>query len=204
MSTATAPAYCSACGTKLNEGAKFCRSCGNPQQPLAAWSPAAPGQVSTRSAGNPLAAWLAIIGGATMCFIALYAVFYLPLHDDYPVNYGESLRLGDVVAVVSGLVAVAIGILTLKRPTDSVGREIWLILAGAPTLIVSLVWAFGDELNLSLYPLPFYFAFVFFTDIGVAHIGPAYVPVPLVLACAMVIAAGVMLASPGRTARPAS
>ncbi len=209
MNATSPPAFCGACGTRLNEGAKFCRSCGTPLQPPA-WSPAAaPGAVSPRpaaaAAGNTVAAWLAIVGGATMCFISLYAVFYLPLHNDYPVNYGVGLRLGDVVAVLSGLVAIAIGILTLKRPADYVGREIWLVLAGAPTLIVSLMWTFGDELNLSLFPAPFYFAYVYFTDIGVTQIGSIYVPLPLVLASAMVIAAGVLLASPtaGRPARPA-
>lgn len=206
-----APAYCGACGTKLNAGAKFCRSCGS-ATPLAAQRPAppAPGGYPPPSGmathagvgGNPLAAWLAIIGGAAMCFITLYAIFYFPLHNEEPVNWGQAVRFFDLLALGSGIAAIAIGVLTLKRPGNDVGRGIWLALAGAPTLIVALLWAFWEPLHLTIYPLPFYFAYVFFTDIGVAHIGSAYVPVPLVLACAMVVVAGVLLTAPSRRPVP--
>lgn len=204
MSAATTPAYCGACGTRLSAGAKFCRSCGS-AQPLAAGlhpAPVAFGADRTAVPGNLLAPWLAMIGGAAMCFISLYAVFYLPLHNDYPVNYGQSVRFLDILAFGSGLAAIVIGALLLKRPGGRTGWGIWLTLAGAPTLVVALIWAFADPLNLSIFPLPFYFAYVYFTDIGVAHMGPVYLPVPLVLGCAMVVSAGVLLTAP-TVSRPA-
>ena len=202
-----APAYCGACGTKLNAGAKFCRSCGS-AQPLTAPAaghqprPMTPGVISVRAAGNPLAAWLAIIGGATMGFIALYAVVYLPLHHDAPVNWGEAVRFFDLLALGSGIAAIVIGVLVLQHPGNEVGRGIWLAVAGAPTLVVALLWAYADPLDLTTYPIPFYFAFVYFTDIGVTEIGRANVPLPLVAACAMVVLAGVLLTAPSRRAAP--
>lgn len=205
-----APAYCGACGTKLNAGAKFCRSCGSATPLAAAQQPhpapggyPAPGSIThAGAAGNPLAAWLAIVGGATMCFITLYAIFYYPLHHEAPVNWGQEVRFFDLLALGSGIAAIAIGALTLKRPGNDAGRGIWLAVAGAPTLIVALLWAFWEPLHLTLLPVPFYFAYVFFTDIGVAHIDSAYVPVPLVLACAMVVLAGVLLTAPSRRPVP--
>jgi hypothetical protein len=143
---------------------------------------------------------LAIVGGAAMCFIALYAVVYLPLHHGFPVNYDQSPRLGDVLALVSGLVAIAIGGLCLtRRPGSAAARGIWLVVAGTPTLIVALLWSFPETFDLSLFPVPFYFAYVYFTDIGIVHIGDGYVPLPLVIACGMVVAAGIAIASSSAT-----
>lgn len=206
----TVPAYCGACGTKLNAGAKFCRSCGSATPlatgqspyPMVGGRPMAGGMAHAGGSGNPLAAWLAIIGGATMCFITLYAIFYFPLHHDYPVNFGEEVRFFDLLALGSGIAAIAIGVLILQRPGNDVGRGVWLAVAGAPTLIVALLWAFAEPLNLTLFPIPFYFAYVYFTDIGVVHIDSVHVAVPLVLACAMVVTAGFLLTAPSR--RPVS
>jgi small basic protein len=141
---------------------------------------------------------LAIIGGAAICSVTLYAVFYLPLHDGFPVNYGESPRIGDLLALASGLVAIVVGVLlSTGRPGSASARGVLLVAAGAPTLIVALLWAFPQTFHLSLFPVPFYFAYLYFTDLGVVHIGDGYVPLPLVAACAMVIAAGlVVLARP--------
>jgi hypothetical protein len=155
-----------------------------------------------RDASNTLAAWLAIIGGATMCFITLYAIFYLPLHHDFPVNFGQAVRFFDLLALGSGVAAIVIGVLLLKHPGNNVGRGILLAVAGSPTLIVALLWAFAEPLNLTTFPLPFYFAFVYFTDIGMTHIGPAYVALPLVLACAIVVLAGFLLTAPSRRPAP--
>ena len=158
--------------------------------------------IHVRTASNPLAAWLAIIGGAAMCFITLYAVFYFPLHHEAPVNWGEAVRFFDLLAVGSGIAAIVIGVLVLQRPSNDVGRGIWLAVAGAPTLIVALLWAFAEPLDLTTYPLPFYFAFVYFTDIGVVEIGSVNVPLPLVAACAMVVLAGFLLTAPSRRPAP--
>ena len=218
-----ASVHCGACGTSLRETAKFCPACGSAQASLAGQGPAPaqypppltdrPGPAAHAapaalplSAVDVVAAVLAILGGATMCFIALYAVFYLPLHHEYPVNYGESPRVGDILAVVSGLVAIAIGVLLLtRRPGNATARGIWLVVAGTPTLIVALLWAFPVTFHLSLFPVPFYFAYLYFTDLGVVHIGSGYVPLPLVIACAMPIAAGlvVVMSSATRVGPPA-
>ncbi|HEX5984455.1 MAG TPA: hypothetical protein VFY69_09640 [Solirubrobacterales bacterium] len=149
-------------------------------------------------AGNSLAAWLAIVGGVTMCFITLYAIFYYPLHLDYPVNFGEAVRFVDLLALGSGIGAIALGALTLKRPGNEVARGIWLALAGAPTLVVALLWAFAEPLDLTLFPLPFYFGYVYFTDIGMVDMGSVHMAVPLVIACALVVAAGFLLTAPSR------
>jgi len=196
--------YCGACGAGLRETAKFCPACGSPQEvsppprepppPSPAYAP--PPAYARAATGSPppldvIAAVLAIVGGAGMCFIALYATIYLPLHHDFGVNYGESVRIGDALAVASGLVAVAIGVLVLARPgSNRMARGVWLLAAGTPTLIAAVVWSFPQTFHVTIFPEPFYFAYVFFTDLGVTHIGTGYVPLPLVGACAMVIGAG--------------
>jgi hypothetical protein len=194
--------YCGACGASLNQTARFCRACGSAQAAAPRFEAAA----KPLSAADTVVALLAIFGGAAICFVALYAVFYLPLHDEFPVNYGESPRIGDLLALGSGLVAIAIGALLLAgRPGNARARGIWLVVAGAPTLIVALLWAFPLTFHLSLFPVPFYFAYLYFTDLGVVHIGDGYVPLPLVAGCAMVIAAGLAILArpPIRTAPPA-
>ncbi len=212
--------YCGTCGASLSETAKFCRACGNaqatpyqaPQAPAPEPAPpplqANPVAVAARqspSASDVLVGLLAIVGGVAMCFITLFATIYQPLHHDFSVNYGESVRLGDVVAFASGLVAIAIGrFFVTARPGNRKSRGTWLVVAGTPTLIVALLWSFPEAFNLSLFPLPFYFAFVYFPDLGTVHIGSGYVPLPLVIACAMVVAAGCLIVSQssGRTVPP--
>jgi hypothetical protein len=198
------PAYCGTCGTGLSETARFCPACGSPQATVAGYAPApAARQLSAVEIG---AAVVAIVAGMAMCFIVLYAIIYLPLHRyDDSVNYGESLRLGDIVALASGLVAIAIGILLLTRRGGSlIPLGIGLIVAGAPTLVMALLWAFPETFHLTIYPVPFYFAYVYFTDLGVTHIGDGYVALPLVIACASLIAAGsaILSLAASRPARP--
>ncbi len=136
-----------------------------------------------------------MVGGAAMCFMTIYGTIYLPLHQGYGVNYDQSLRFGDALALGSGLVAIAIGWLLLSRRSgNATARGIWLVAAGTPTLVMSLLWSFSETFHLSLYPVPFYFAYVYFTDLGFAHVGDGYVLVPLVTGCAMVIAAGFLAA----------
>jgi len=183
------PVYCGTCGVSLSETAKFCRTCGSAQTVAPGFGPTPTARSLTTA--DTMAAVLAIIGGAAICFVTLYAVFYLPLHDEFPVNYGESPRIGDLLALASGLVAIVVGVLLLTgRPGSTTTRGILLVAAGTPTLIAALLWAFPQTFHLSLFPVPFYFAYLYFTDLGVVHIGDGYVPLPLVAACAMVIAAG--------------
>jgi hypothetical protein len=186
------PVYCGACGASLNETAKFCRACGSAQA-TAAGLELTPRRLT---GADYIAAVLAIIGGAAICFVTLYAVFYLPLHDEFPVNYGESPRIGDLLALASGVVAIVVGILlVMGRPGSARARGIWLVVAGTPTLIMALLWAFPLTFHLSLFPVPFYFAYLYFTDLGVVRIGDGYVPLPLVVACTMVIVAGLAILS---------
>lgn len=223
-----ATVYCGACGAGLTETARFCRACGTaqlaeppaaapprpaapqpaaPPPPPTAWPPAgarSPAATGPLAGAELVAAALAIVGGAAMCFLVLFAVVYSPLHDDYSVNYGIGVRFGDVLAFCSGLVAIAIGGLILaRRPGNPTGRGIWLVVAGTPTLIVTLMWVFGSTLDLTTYPLPFYFAFVYFTDLGVVHLGDHYLPLVVLAACAMPVAAGVAIASAKPVPSPA-
>jgi hypothetical protein len=139
-----------------------------------------------------------------MCFIALYATVYLPLHYGAGVDYGQSPRLGDIVALVSGAVAIAIGVLILTRRTRNlVSSGVWLVAAGVPTSLAVVVWAFPETFHVSVYPLPFYYAYVYFTDIGGVDTGQGYVGLPLLAACAIVTAAGLATLSPSsRALRP--
>jgi hypothetical protein len=138
-----------------------------------------------------------------MCFIALYATVYLPLHYGYDIGYGESFRLGDIVALVSGAIAIAIGVLILaRRSLNPSAAGIWLVVAGTPTLVMAVIWAFPGAFHLSGYPLPFYFATVYFTDIGSVELGQGQIGLPLVTGCAMVVAAGFATFASAAAARP--
>jgi hypothetical protein len=149
------------------------------------------------------AAVAALVAGAALCFIVLYATIYLPLHYDESVNYGQSIRFFDLVALASGLGAIAIGILLLTRRGGSTAPlGIGLLAAGVPTLVLALLWSFPETFHLSFYPVPFYFAYVYFTDLGVVHIGDGYVPLPLVIACGTLIAAGAAILPLAASAPP--
>jgi hypothetical protein len=144
-----------------------------------------------------VAAVLAIVGGAALCFVVLYGTIYQPLHFELSMNYGEPVRFVDLLALASGLAAITIGVLILRRrPGSATTRRIWLVAAGAPTLILSLIWSFPDAFNLSIYPVPFYFGYVFAADLGIVQSGDMYLRLPLVLACGMMIAAGFIVAIP--------
>lgn len=194
--------YCGSCGTELNLGARFCRSCGSAQAAAAPSLPPPPppfpppGALQVgRSAPPPVvAAGLAILGGIGLCFLALYATVYRPLHYDYPVNFGEPIHFGDVLALLSGAAAIAIGILLLTRPGNRNVRAALLVVAGLPTLLFALMWTFADTFHLDWYSNPFYFGYVYFAEFGQAQIGSRYVQALLVASCLMVVGAGLIAA----------
>lgn len=146
---------------------------------------------------------LAILGGAVMILMVLEATLYYPLQHDYRFNYGESLQFGDLLAFGSGLAAVLIGALVLRRPpAQPLASGICLVAAGVPTLLLAVVWAFPETFNLTSYPQPFYFGIVYFAELGKAHVGDGYPQIPLIASCLAVIVAGVLVAiEPGREAR---
>jgi hypothetical protein len=136
-----------------------------------------------------------------MCFMVLYAIVYLPLHYDAPVNFGESLQFGDLLALGSGALAILLGGLALRQaPSSPVKTGAMLALAGLPTLALALLWAFPATFHLDsfYYPRPFYFGFVYFCQLGQAHIGDAYengyLQVPLLVSSAAVFIAGCAMA----------
>jgi len=136
-----------------------------------------------------------------MCFMVLYTIVYLPLHYDEPLNFGESLQFGDLLALGSGALALLLGGLALRRAPSGPGRSgAVLMLAGAPTLVLVLLWAFPETFHLDYfyYPRPFYFGFVYFCELGKAHIGDAYEngypQVPLLVSSAAVLLGGCLMA----------
>jgi hypothetical protein len=135
-----------------------------------------------------------------MCFMVLYAIVYLPLHYDSPVNFGEPLYFGDLLACCSGVVALTLGVLALRRAPSRPRRAgMVLILAGLPTLLLAVFWAFPETFNLDYYyPKPIYFGFVYFCQLGNAHIGDAYengyIQVPLLVSSAAVFVGGCLTA----------
>ena len=145
-----------------------------------------------------------------MCFMVLYAIVYLPLHYDEPLNFGESLQFGDLLALGSGLLAILLGGLALRRVPSAPARTgAVLMLAGLPTLVLVLLWAFPETFNLDYFcPRPFYFGFVYFSDLGKAHFGDSYangsLQVPLLVSSAAVTAGCMMVFARGRrTSTPA-
>lgn len=167
-----------------------------PPPPTAPAPPAARGS-ATLTAG----AFLAILGGVGMIAMVLEATVYYPLHNHYSLNFGESPQFGDLLAFGSGLVAIVIGALALSRPpARPLSSGVWLVAAGIPTLVLTVVWDFPNTFHLTYYPRPFYAGFVYFADIGSAHIGSGLLQVPLVVSCVIVILAGILIAiEPGRT-----
>jgi zinc-ribbon domain len=221
--------YCEACGASLSEEAKFCRACGAARTVSAAAAPPTPRAAAPTAPPRPafqaplpppavpagiaptapravnptgrLGAVLAILGGLGMCFVTLYAIVYLPLHYDQPLNYGGSLQFGDLLALGSGLVAIGIGIhLLIGRPGSAAVRGVLLALAGMPTLVLAVLWAFPQASHFSVFPPPFYFGLVYFSDLGLAHTSSSVLSVPLVSACVAVIAAAIVVALPAAQA----
>jgi hypothetical protein len=182
----------------LNPGAKFCRACGTPQAAGVAISPlpTVPGLGQVGAQTLAAAGLLAIAGGATFSLLTLFATIYQPLHYDYSVNFGESIQFGDVLTFASGVGAIVLGLLLLLRPGNSVNRGWGLLVAGLPVLIIAAVWALSDLAD--LFSQPFYFGYVFFVDFGRVETGTHVVQVPLLVAGAMVVAAGLLALSIGR------
>jgi hypothetical protein len=140
-----------------------------------------------------------------MALVTLHAIVYLPLHYHDPLNFGEPLQFGDLLALGSGLVAIAVGIAILRgRPGSATVRGVVLALAGTPTLILALLWAFPEASHFTVYPQPFYLGFVYFADLGIVRIGDGAVPLPLVGACLIVIVAALAVALPTAQTSPAS
>jgi hypothetical protein len=219
--------YCGSCGVALSATARFCRSCGVPQedftiqavatppptpapplptppprpQPLApnpeAWSQSnATGNLG--ATGNPFPAYLAIAGGIGMCFMVIYAIVYVPLHYHLPLAFGESLQFGDLLAFGSGALAIYLGALALRpAPANPARIGAVLMLAGVPSVALVLAWTFPETLHLD-FGRPFYFGFVYFCELGKAHIGNGYengyVQVPLLVSSATVFVAGCLMA----------
>jgi hypothetical protein len=217
--------YCGSCGEALSATAQFCRSCGAPQEDFTAQQavatppapapppprpqPVAPSPGSwpqSNATGNPSvtgnrsAAYLAIAGGIGICFMVLYALVYVPLHHHFPLAFGEPLQAGDLLAFGFGALAIVLGALALKRAPASPARTgAVLMLAGVLSVALVLVWAFPETLHLDYYfGRPFYFGFVYFCELGKAHIGSGYengyIQVPLLVSSAAVLGAGCLMA----------
>ena len=108
--------------------------------------------------------------------MVLYAIVYLPLHYHEPIGFGEPLYFGDLLAFGSGAVAIVLGALALRRaPSSPRTTGAVMIAAGLPTLAFVVLWAFPETFNLDYYfSKPIYFGFVYFCQLGKAHIGGAY------------------------------
>jgi hypothetical protein len=163
-----------------------------------AW-PRANAAAHSDTTGNRPAAYLAVAGGLGMCFMVLYVLVYVPLHHHFPVAFGESLQFGDLLAFGAGVLAVVLGVLALRRAPTNPGRTgAVLMLAGGASLILVLVWALPETLQLDYFQQPFYFGFVYFCELGRAHIGDGYengyVQVPLLVSSAGVFVAGCLMA----------
>jgi hypothetical protein len=150
-----------------------------------------------------VAGTLAVLGGMLLCFLTLHATVYEPLHQHFPVNYGEPVYFGDVLALVAGAAAIAIGVLLLVNSSNPLARGPWLLVAGVPVLIVTLLWTFPDTFHVDLYSRPFYLGFVYFTEFGLTELGSRYVQVPLICGCAMLIGAGLIVSLAPRRPAPA-
>ena len=154
----------------------------------------------SRSSALTTAAVLAIAGGIGVCFMVLYAIVYVPLHDHFPFAFGEPLEFGDILAFAVGLLAICIGTLALRRAPGSPGRSgALLMVAGVLPIVLVVVWAFPETLHLDYYfGRPFYSGFVYFCELGKAHIGSGYVngyvQVPLLVSAAAVFFAGSVMA----------
>jgi hypothetical protein len=174
----------------------------SPPPPPSPLPPLPPLTATPARSGASAATILAIAGGAGMILMVAYAIVYYPLHYDYPVNFGEPLQFGDLLAAISGAAAIAIGAAAMRRsPGNPVLNGVLLVAAGAPTLVLTVLWAFPDTFHLSTYPPPFYAGFVYFGEFGQAHIGSGYLQIPLAISAAAVALAGVLIGSPGEAAR---
>lgn len=153
-----------------------------------------------QSSAITTASVLAIAGGIGMCFMVLYAIVYVPLHHHFPFAFGEPLEFGDILAFGAGFLAICIGSLALRRAPASPGRSgALLMLAGVLPIVLVVVWALPETLHLDYYfGRPFYFGFVYFCELGKAHIGSGYVngyvQVPLLVSSAAVLIAGCVMA----------
>jgi hypothetical protein len=197
--------YCTTCGTDLKPGARFCRACGSPQAAAAVPRPTPAARLAPPvQAGQPaqgvraLAGSLAIIGGVLLLFLTFYASVYEPIHYHFSVDPGTALRVWDAYALVAAAVAIPIGILLLTNYDSPLVRGRWLLLAGAPLLVVSLLWTFPDALDTYSHADPYLYGHLYGADFGMVRIDSSYLQVPLICACLMLIAAGMSIASARR------
>jgi hypothetical protein len=168
-----------------------------PQSQLGAPSVAAP---QSRSSAVTTAAVVAIAGGIGICFMVLYAVAYVPLNHHFSFAFGEPLEFGDILAFGAGLLAICLGTRAFMRAPANPGRSgALLMVTGVLPIVLVVVWALPETLHLDYYfSRPFYFGFVYFCELGKAHIGGGYVngyvQVPLLVSSALVLLAGCTMA----------
>jgi len=146
-----------------------------PPPPQAAASPAAPPPRAQGGGGTVAAlSLLAIAGGLGMAVVFVYTIVYYPLHNDLSVNFGESLKFGDLLVIVSAVAAITIGVLAVQRPpANARATGIALIAAGAPTLLLTLLWGLPETF----------------------HVDNGYLQVTLALSSTAVALAGVLVAA---------
>lgn len=128
--------------------------------------------------------------------MVLYAIVYLPLHHHFSLAFGEPLQFGDLLPLGSGALAILLGVLALRRaPSNPAATGAVLMLAGVPTIVLLLLWAFPETFHLDYYfSRPFYFGFVYFCELGKAHVGSGYIQVPLLVCSTAVFVAGCLMA----------
>jgi hypothetical protein len=197
--------YCTTCGTDLKQGARFCRACGSPQGVAAAVRPiptvplTPPLQVEQPVGGaSAVAGGLAILGGVLLLFLTIYASVYEPIHYHFSVDPETALRAWDAYALAAAAIAIAIGVLLLTNSDSPLVRGRWLLLAGLPLLVVSLLWTFPDALGTYSYADPYLYGHLYGADFGMVRIGSGYLQVSLICACLMLIAAGIAIPSARR------
>ena len=132
--------------------------------------------------------------------MVLYAIVYVPLHDHFSFAFGEPLEFGDILTFASGVLGICLGTLALRRAPANPGRSgALLMLAGVLPIVLVVVWALPETLHLDYYfGRPFYFGFVYYCELGKAHIGSGYVngyvQVPLLVSSVLVLLAGCTMA----------
>jgi hypothetical protein len=169
-----------------------------PPLPPAAAVPVAAPAPRTHSGGgfDAVASLLAIAGGLGMAVVFIYTIVYYPLHNGYSVNFGESIKFGDLLAIVSAVAAITIGVLAVQRPpANARATGVALIAAGVPTLALTLLWGLPETFHLTTYPQPFYFGFVYFSDLGHTYVDNGYLQVTLAASSAAVALAGLLIAA---------
>lgn len=201
--------YCGACGAAINGSARFCRSCGRPQNAVSSGAIAAPAAtpagppISTSLPTGFIAGLLALVGGTATCMLVVYGAIYEPLHYDVAVFDFSDPRFGDLLALAVGATALAIGVLALSgRPGNAATRGVVLGAAGSVLLLLALAWSFYASLDIDPWNTPLH-GYVFTNDFGVVYNGDRFFSLPLLAAAAAILTAGLLMAAPSAS-RPGS